>query len=264
MRINQFLASAGLGSRRSCETLILEGRVMVNGKRLTELGFQVDAKKDFVKVDGKAVNPEQLLYLVLNKPRGYVCTKSDERGRRTIYELLPQDYGHLFSVGRLDRDSEGLLIMTNDGEFANRMTHPRYKIPKMYDVITESEPKPNEIGKFIKGVFIKIEEDRPMKRATAIKVFKRGTRHYEITLAQGYKRQLRQMFIAIGHPVEGLCRIQIGNLRLGNLRSGSFRNLKPFEVKALLDFKPPKTVPIAPRTFKSPFPPNKKTKSKTP
>ncbi|MDK3160238.1 pseudouridine synthase [Kamptonema cortianum] len=238
MRINQFLAAAGLGSRRSCEQLIIESRVSINGKPLTQLGAQVDPSRDIVRVDGKPVKAAGHQYYILNKPAGFVCTRNDELNRRTVYNLLPEEYSHLFTVGRLDRDSEGLLIMTNDGEFANRLTHPRYKIPKIYEVLLESDPDHAEVMKFLKGVYIKVEEDEPMKRATAEKVFRVARCHYEITLTQGYKRQIRQMFLAIGHPVRRLRRIQIGNLRLGNLRSGLFRSLKPSEVKSLLEYKP--------------------------
>ncbi len=262
MRINQFLASAGLGSRRSCEQLIIEARVTINGKPLTKLGLQVDPAKDRVCVDGKPVKPAGHQYYILNKPAGYVCTRQDELNRRTIYSLLPEEYSHLFTVGRLDRDSEGLIILTNDGEFSNRMTHPRYKIPKVYDVLLDSEPDPADVQKFLKGIYIKVEEGAPMKRAIAEKVFRVAQKHYEITLTQGYKRQIRQMFLAIGHPVRRLRRIRIGNLQLGNLHSGLFRSLKPFEIKALLEYKPPVKIKKAPPAFKSPFP--LKPKSRTP
>ncbi|MDZ4743732.1 MAG: pseudouridine synthase [Verrucomicrobiota bacterium] len=260
MRINQFLASAGQGSRRSCERLIIEARVSVNGKPLIKLGAKIDPDKDRVCVDGKPVKAAGHQYYLLNKPAGFVCTKNDELNRRTVYSLFPEEYSHLFTVGRLDRDSEGLIILTNDGDFSNRLTHPRYKIPKIYEVLLDSDPNPEDVRKFLKGVYIKIEEDAPMKRATAEKVFRVANKHYELTLVQGYKRQIRQMFLAIGHPVRKLRRIQIGNLRLGNLRSGLFRSLKPSEVKSLLEYQPPKKIKKAPPVFKSPF---KKTKSKT-
>jgi len=234
MRINQYLASAGLGSRRSVEDLVTRGSVVVNGKTIRDLGFQVDPDNDIVLVKGQLVSQPRKIYMMLNKPTGYICTRSDERDRKTVYDILPKPCNALFTVGRIDKDTEGLILLTNDGEFAEHLMHPRYKVPKVYHVVTASSATPAELEKLKRGVMIKVDDTGPMKKGIIDAVTPLHEKAYEVVLTQGLKRQIRQMFYVIGHPVKKLRRIRIGNVSLGKLPLGHFRELSSLEVKTLL------------------------------
>ena len=226
MRLNRFLASAGLGSRRGCEELIREGSVTVNGKVCTDLSTTV-GDQDFVKIGNRRVQAEKLLHVLLNKPRGYLCTASDTLDRRTIFELFPRNWPRVFHVGRLDKESEGLLIVTNDGDLSLKLTHPRYKIEKEYEVLLDKPYDIADTPKLVKGVFIE------GGRAKAEFVRRLAPKVVKVILKQGLKRQIRLMFYELGYEVEGLCRTRIGSLKLEGLRPGEWRLLTAKEVEQL-------------------------------
>lgn len=226
-RINKFLASAGWGSRRACEILVREGRVTLNGTPIQDLATVVEAG-DEVKVDGRPVRAQRTVTLVLHKPKGYICSTTDPGERKTVYDLLPPDLPRLFYVGRLDYDSEGLLIMTNDGELSQRLTHPSFKLPKTYEVTLEREFDFALAARLKKGMMI----EPGFARADA--VFKLGEDKVKVVLTQGLKRQLRLMFLKLGYKVRKLKRIRIGSLELDRLKPGQSRMLKSGEIKALL------------------------------
>ncbi|MEA3186971.1 MAG: rRNA synthase [Chthoniobacter sp.] len=226
MRINRFLAAAGFGSRRGCEELIRTGRVTINGQVCASLATEV-ADTDFVKVNGKRAQVEERLYVLLHKPRGYLCTASDERDRRTIFELLPKHWPRIFHVGRLDKDSEGLLLLTNDGDLSLALTHPRFKIEKEYEVLLDRPFDLADREKLLKGVFIE------GVRAKADAVHKLTQTVLRVILRQGLKRQIRLMFRALGYEVKRLGRNRIGSLRLEGLQPGEWRFLTQKEVAAL-------------------------------
>jgi 23S rRNA pseudouridine2605 synthase len=233
MRLNRFLAASGLGSRRGVEELIRAGRVRVNGRVVEDLATQVGAD-DVVKVGSSVLKAEEPVHAVLHKPRGYVVTAADERDRKTIFELLPEGWPRVFTVGRLDKDSEGLLIVTNDGDLSLALTHPRYKVDKEYEVTIDKPFNPLHREKLLRGFHIiggraKMEEVRQM-----------GPKRLRVTLRQGIKRQIRLMFWDLGYEVEELVRIRIGPLFLGRLRPGEWRRLNPKEVKALMSASKPK------------------------
>ena len=226
VRLNRFLALTGLASRRGAEELIRSGRISVNGKICTELATQVTTE-DHVRVDSKIVKPREFVYLLLNKPTGYLTTRSDDRLRRTIYDLLPKHLPKLAHVGRLDLDSEGLLLLTNDGELTLQLTHPRYKLPKEYLVTLDREFDMAESAKLKKGVFL------AEGRARFDAIYKLNPRQVRVVLTQGIKRQVRRIFAALGYKVKRLERTKIGGLSDSGLKPGAFRILKRAEVAML-------------------------------
>ncbi len=226
MRLNKFLASAGLGSRRSCEQLILDGRVAVNGVPCAALATHV-GDSDSVKVDGKLVKPESTMTLLLNKPRGYLCTRSDTHDRRTIYDLIPANFPRLSHVGRLDKESEGLIVLTNDGDLSLRMTHPRYKIEKEYEAKLERPFDFELAAKMRKGLHIEGGVARAEKVTRISKFWVR------VILRQGIKRQIRQMFYELGYEVMELRRVRIGSIVISDLRPGDWRRLSGREIESL-------------------------------
>jgi 23S rRNA pseudouridine2605 synthase len=232
MRINRFLAASGLGSRRSCEELILAGKVTINGQICQSLATEV-GEEDFVKVGSRRVLPEKHFYILLHKPRGYLCTASDTHDRRTIFELLPAHWPRLFHVGRLDRDSEGLLILTNDGDLGLRLTHPRFKIEKEYEVLLDRPfDAAADTSRLLRGVNIE------SGRAKVESVRQLSPVLLRIVLRQGMKRQIRLMLYKVGYEVKRLIRTRIGGLRLTELRAGEWRALTAAEVKGLLRERP--------------------------
>lgn len=226
MRLNRFLALAGVASRRGAEELIRSGRISLNGKICTELATQVTAE-DHVRVDSKIVKAKEFVYLLLNKPAGYLTTRADDRSRPTIYDLLPKHFPKLAHVGRLDLDSEGLLLLTNDGELTLRLTHPRYKLPKEYLVTLDREFDMAESAKLKKGVYL--AEGRARFEA----IYKVNLRQVRVVLTQGIKRQVRRVFAALDYKVKRLERTKIGGLSDSNLKPGAFRMLKRAEVVML-------------------------------
>ena len=226
MRLNRFLALAGLSSRRGAEEYIRHGRVTVNGQLSTNLATQV-APSDQVKVDGQTVRTQEFVYLLLNKPPDYLTTRSDERSRKTIYDLLPPDLPNLAHVGRLDKESEGLLLLTNDGDLAFRITHPKFKLEKEYLVTIDREIQAEDSAKTKKGVYL--AEGRARFEAIA----KVNPRQVRVVLTQGIKRQVRRVFAALGYKVKRLQRVRIGSLTDLGLRSGQVRFLSRQEVDSL-------------------------------
>jgi len=229
-RLARYLARSGVASRRRAEGLIATGRVAVNGVVVTTPAFNVDPERDRVTVDGKPVGPEPRVYLVLNKPPGYVSTVSDPHGRPTVLDLVPR-IGRLYPVGRLDADSEGLLLLTNDGELTVLLTHPRYHVPKTYRVWVAGVPDRSALTRLARGVEL---EDGPTAPARVRMVRAgRGGAVLEFTLYEGRKRQVRRMCAAVGHPVRRLVRVGLGPLSLGDLPPGRWRELTSGEVAAL-------------------------------
>lgn len=232
-RLNKFIASSGLCSRRKADELIESGVVFVNGKKVTELGFLV-GEKDKVFVNQKQIRPVKHEYYRFYKPAGYITTAEDEKGRKTIYDLLPESMYHLRPVGRLDKDSTGLLILTNDGDLINELTHPSVKVPKVYLVSIESTIHPHELEQMAAGI-----EIEPGKKAYAdITVLEADKKHtyMQITLYQGMNRQIRKMFEHFGYEVKTLKRIQHAIINLDGLKRGEFKPIKPRQIKDLKNF----------------------------
>jgi 23S rRNA pseudouridine2605 synthase len=232
-RLQKILSQAGIASRRASERLMLEGRVTVNGETIRELGTKADPAADDIRVDGRRIKlTEQRRYLLLNKPKGYVTTRSDPQHRPTVMELLVGVREYVYPVGRLDFDSSGLLLLTNDGELAARLTHPRHEVPRVYDVRVAGVPDAHDIERIAKGVTI---DGRRTETAHVRLAPGRHEGHatLRITISEGRNRQVRRMFEAVGHPVDELRRIAIGPLRDAKLREGQWRDLTESEVAAL-------------------------------
>ena len=231
MRINKFLAECGVGSRRACDKIIEEGRVKINGK-VCSLGAEIDPVKDSVTFDGKKLGKvKKYEYYVMNKPKGCVCTVKDDKGRKTVMDYLPPMSVRVYPVGRLDYDSEGMLIFTNDGDFANRLTHPSNEIPKTYLVKIEGSIEENSLAKLRSGVVI----DGVKTKKCTIKVvdeFKDFTKMH-VTITEGRNREIRKMFETVGKEVVFLKRIKIGDLALHGLDRGECRKLTAEEIEYL-------------------------------
>ena len=232
VRLQKFLAEAGIASRRASEQIIVEGRVTVNGQSVKELGAKVDPLHDRVTLDGQAVKVKRKLYVALNKPPGLVCSRNDEFDRPTIYDLLPKEWSHLHSVGRLDYNSEGLIFLTNDGEFSLHLTHPRYGIRKKYVAMVEGKVEQEMLQRFTHGIWFEGEKFKAEK-ARLISATKSQS-VVELELAEGKYREVRRLFESQGRSVKRLQRIQIGKIKLGELRSGKWRTLTESEIKSLL------------------------------
>lgn len=231
VRLQKFLAEAGVGSRRHCETLIQQGRVAVNGATVTTLGTKIEPSADRITVAGNPVAVERKVYIALNKPAGILCTSRDTHGRRRVMDLLPQKIPRLYTVGRLDQDTEGLLFLTNDGNFSLRLTHPRYKMPKTYWVEVDGELKSAEIARLLKGVR---SEGEVLRAERIFQVRPRSdTTELCLVLREGRKRQIRRMMAGVGHPVKRLVRIAVGPIELGDLKVGQWRHLTDEEVQKL-------------------------------
>ena len=248
VRLHKVLAEAGIGSRRKCEEIIQEGRVEVDGEFVTELGTSVDPSTQKITVDGNRIRTRHKKYFVLNKPVGVVSTNFDQEGRTRVVDLLPPDE-RLFTIGRLDRQSEGLIIVTNDGELANVLAHPRYGVPKTYHVEVAGVPSVEEIKMMRSGVYIaegmvRAEECRLKRKLKKSAIL-------EVVLREGKNREIRRMMAKVGHKVLRLKRVAIGPLKLGEVPAGAFRELTPSEVKSLrasaspdaATAKPPKRKP---------------------
>lgn len=239
-RLQKILSAAGVASRRAAEEVILEGRVTVNGKRVTELGAKADLQKDHVKVDGKLIRvPTTHRYILMNKPKGLITTKDDPDRRPTVFGLLQGRVGeHVVPVGRLDLDSEGLLILTDDGALVQKLTHPSGGCRKEYEVKVSGIPTPEKLEKLARGVVL----DEGVRTAPAdlelIKVTPErngagGNAWVRVILGEGRSRQIRKMLASVGHPVSKLRRVAIGPIRDKHLKPGGFRDLTDTEVKAL-------------------------------
>jgi pseudouridine synthase len=231
VRLNRFLAMSGVCSRRSADEFIAAGRVEVNGQPATELGQRVDPKQDEVRVDGDLVRQERPVYVLLNKPTGVVCTNAKHEQKTRVIDLLPDVRGRLFTVGRLDMDSEGLILLTNDGNFALEMTHPRYGVPKVYAVLVRGRVQTKDLEKARGGVWL---AEGP---TTGMKIYVERTgndrTYMKVTLREGKNREIRRVFAKLGFPVLELKRVRIGELSLHGLGSGKWRFLTPAEVAGL-------------------------------
>jgi pseudouridine synthase len=243
MRLNKILSSAGVASRRAADELIAQGRVEVNGRVVDVLGSQADPAHDDIRVDGrrlKHATPERR-YLLVYKPRGVVSTRSDPERRPTVVDLVAaRGYtGYLYPVGRLDFDSEGLLILTNDGTFADHVSHPRHALERTYDVEVEGVPEDRDLERLRRGVTIEGRRTRPadVRRLGTVEGRRGPKSRLEITIREGRNRQVRRMCDAIAHPVNRLRRIRIGPIADKRLKPGQVRELTPAEVRALLGVK---------------------------
>ena len=231
IRLQRFLASCGLGSRRACEEFITAGRVEVDGKLVTELGTKIDPSSQQVALDGEPLKIERKKYFVLNKPPGVVCTNRDPAGRPRVIDLFPRRGPRLFTVGRLDEQSEGLLIVTNDGDLSQKLAHPRYRIYRTYEVQVAGEPTRETLKQLREGMYF---QEGKFRVHSAKPIRKRGkSTLLEVVLAQGHNREIRRLFARIGHKVMNLKRVAFGPLKLGRLPRGEFRELRRDELESL-------------------------------
>ena len=241
IRLQKVLAAAGLGSRRKCEELILAGRVEVDGQVVTELGTRVDPHRQEIRVDGERIRLQPLVYYAVHKPPGVVCTHHDPSGRTRLIDLVPASRRlRLFPVGRLDLHSQGLILVTNDGQLANRLTHPRYGVEKTYRVQVAGLPSPEILEKLQQGVWTS-EGKLKAERIKVLGTHKKST-FLEMVLAEGRNRQIRRMLARVGHKVMQLTRLAVGPIRLGKLKPGACRPLRQDEIDALYQaagLKPP-------------------------
>jgi 23S rRNA pseudouridine2605 synthase len=230
-RLQKVLAAAGVASRREAEELIVEGRVEVDGQVVTELGTRVDPLHQQVSVDGETLHRPKLVYFAVHKPAGVVSTARDPAGRPRVIDLLPRDAGRVFNVGRLDLESEGLILVTNDGELANLLTHPRHGVKKIYEVQVAGHPEPEVLAQLKKGVYLA----EGFARAVNIRVKgrRKNSTILEMVLDEGRNREVRRLFARVGHKVQRLTRVVVGPIRLGELPRGAVRRLTPEEVRKL-------------------------------
>jgi len=233
-RLNKFLAHAGVGSRRFCDTLIAAGRVKVDGVRVKDLGLKIDPAAHQVSVDDHPVRAEKSVYWVVNKPVGYLCTNSDPAGRPRAVELLPHVEQRVYTVGRLDEGSEGLLLMTNDGDLAMPLMHPRYGVPKTYLVLVAGKPTPADLQKLLDGVWL---SDGKVKARSVKRVKPQGNSTWlRVVLTEGKNREIRRMLAKLGHKVMKLRRVAIGPVKLDKLPKGKARRVSEDELAKLKKF----------------------------
>jgi 23S rRNA pseudouridine2605 synthase len=226
LRLNRFLAAAGFGSRRRCDELIAAGRVAINGKTCTDFSAQPGAR-DHVKVDGKLVHVAPPLTVMLHKPTGFVSTRRDPHVHDTVFDLLPAKFSRLFNIGRLDTPTEGLLLLTNNGDLAQHLTHPRFKVEKEYEVTLDRPWDPALTPKLLRGIVL------DGRRARIARIHSISPMRLRVVLRQGINRQVRRMFEALGYHVKRLVRVRIGSLRLGDLPQGHWRALTKRELESL-------------------------------
>lgn len=238
MRINKYIASCGVASRRKAEELIISGRVTINGELITELSTTVDETKDIVEVDGVPINQEEKkVYILLNKPEGYITTVKDQFDRPSVLDILKDVEERVYPVGRLDYETSGLLILTNDGDLTYKLTHPKHEVEKTYLAMVNGIISPEEKRRFENGLQI---EDYTTAKAKLKIVKADEEKNYsvcKITIHEGRNRQVRKMCKAIGHPVRNLRRIQMGRINIRGLEVGEYRNLTEYEVKYLKSVK---------------------------
>jgi len=236
LRLQKFLAHAGVASRRKCEEIISNGRVQIDGKTITAMGTQVTPGKERITVDGKLIGAkEKLVYILLNKPKGYVTTVSDPQGRPIVTSLLQNIKERVFPVGRLDLDTEGALLLTNDGELTQSILHPSNEVFKTYEAEVKGNPKASNLRSLETGIMVENKKTAPAK--VRFKRKKKQNSIIEITIHEGRKRQVKKMFQAIGHPVVSLKRLAYGKLGLGNLAVGKYRFLKKNDINLIFSNK---------------------------
>lgn len=234
MRLQKFMARCGVASRRKSETIIEEGRVRVNGSIVTELGIKIDKDDDIIEVDDKKIQLEEdYVYILLNKPVGYITTVEDEFGRKKVLDLLEDIEKRVYPVGRLDYDTSGFLLLTNDGDLAYKLTHPKYEVDKKYIARVEGIPCESKLEQFRTG--LEIEDYVTSKAKVRIVNKSKKNSDLEVIIHEGRNRQVRKMCAKIGHPVLKLKRIEMGEVKLGNLKEGRWRHLTSKEVTALKD-----------------------------
>ena len=233
-RLQKIMAQAGVASRRKCEELILEGKVQVNGETVTELGTKADPAQDIITVSGKPIKNEKKVYVMLNKPKGVITSASDPEGRKIVSDYLKGIKERVYPIGRLDYDTEGLLLLTNDGEFANLLSHPKYHVPKTYLATVKGVPHGTELDKLRQGIML--EDGMTSPAEVEYKDVDPDNKQsvISITIHEGRNRQVRRMFEAISHPVLRLKRISYGDLLLQNLKRGLYRHLTADENNQLL------------------------------
>lgn len=230
-RLNKVLAHAGFGSRRQCEELILNGRVAVDGQIARELGTRVDLEQQTVAVDGKPIHAERVVYWLVNKPRGYLCTNRDPAGRPRAIDLVPHVSQRVYTVGRLDEESEGLLLLTNDGDLAFELMHPRFGVTKTYLAQVAGRPTPDDLRQLTKGVYL---SDGHVRAKSVKRLKHQGESTWlKIVLSEGKNREIRRMLARLGHKVLCLRRIALGPVQLGHLKKGRSRPLSRQELTAL-------------------------------
>lgn len=232
-RLNKYIASSGICSRRKADELIENGDVIVNGKIVKELGFQV-GEKDKVFINKVLIRPKKHLYYKFYKPAGYITTSDDEKGRKTIYDVIPKELSELKPVGRLDKDSTGLLIMTNDGDLINKLTHPSVKVNKVYIVSVEGKVGINDLETLYKG--IEIEKGKMAYADAQIIEYGKTSTMIQVILTQGLNRQIRRMFEYLGHPVISLKRVQHATISIEGLKKGQIKPIKPSQIKDLRQY----------------------------
>jgi len=234
MRINKFLAHAGLGSRRSCEQLVLESKIRVNGKIIRDLATDIDSQNDIVEYKNKKLRlSSNKIYLMLNKPVGYLVTAADPFERQTVFDLLPEFKEHIFPIGRLDKNSEGLLLLSNDGNFAQKITHPSRKLPKTYLVKAKGRIYFRQLRDLREGV--QLEDGKTLPAKVFIKSFNKAQNMTKLRMIiyEGRNRQIRRMLKAVGSSVIELKRVQIGEINIGKMPKGEWRYLKEKEVRSI-------------------------------
>ena len=238
MRINKYIASCGIASRRKAEELILENRVKVNGNLINELSFQINEKKDKVEVDGKLIGlEEKLVYIMLNKPEGYVTTVKDQFDRKSVIDLVKDIDARVYPIGRLDYETSGLLLLTNDGDLTYKLTHPKHEVDKTYIATVKGIPTQNEIINFEKGLYIEDYKTSPAKIKIVKKNIEKNYAVCEIKIHEGRNRQVRKMCKAINHPVMNLRRKAMGKIVLKDVEIGKYRHLTIEEVNYLKNLK---------------------------
>ncbi len=246
VRLNKLLSAFGIASRRAADTLITQGRVSLNGHVVTELGTKADPERDEIKVDGRRLKAAPVKrYLLMNKPVGVMSTRSDPQRRTTVVDLIAKAgfTGYFYPIGRLDYDSEGLIILTNDGAFAERVSHPRYELERTYEALVEGVPDERDLERLRKGVPVEGERTQPAKvQLRRVVSGKKGPQSVlEIVIHEGRNRQIRRMADAIAHPVARLKRVRIGHVADASLHPGDFRELKPGEIRDLMKGKTSET-----------------------
>lgn len=235
MRINKYLATIGVASRRKAEKYVLEGRIKINGNTIYDLSTKVDLENDIIELDGVVLskNFDKKIYILLNKPEGYITTVKDQFNRKNVLDLINDIDERLYPVGRLDYETSGLLLLTNDGDLTYKITHPKHEIDKIYLASVKGIPSQEEIKKFERGLKI----DDYITSSAKLQIIKKDSiKDYsvcKITIHEGHNRQVRKMLETIGHPVMNLKRIQLGNIKLGNLEKGEYRHLTKEEVEYL-------------------------------